>query len=76
MLLRCLTRHQFPPATGSIPSLSSSLTRCTPLRGRKNRVYVITQVDRATRCFIAYEVASDRAPLAGDAHHCAVRTAV
>lgn len=28
----------------------------------KNRVYVITQVDRATQCIIAYEVADDREP--------------
>lgn len=37
---------------------------CTLLSARKNWVYVITQVDRATRCVVSYGVAYVREPRA------------
>ena len=36
-----------PSLIARIPCRSSNSTNCTRLRGRKKRVYLITQVDRA-----------------------------
>lgn len=48
--------------TASTPCPSSNSTNSPPLRRRRNRVYLITQVELATRCIIAYAVAYDREP--------------
>jgi hypothetical protein len=48
---RCPMRRPPHPTTRSTRCRLWNSTNSTLLRGKKQRVYLITQVDRATRCF-------------------------